>query len=305
MKFAILALIPVAVLLVACAKVLDVPTPYVGDKLVVFGVLSPDSIPTVIVTRTFPTVGTVDLRVAEISQATVYLLKAGRVIGQLPYQGSGRYQANTSLQVQSGEVYSYSVVASGFPSVQSDAERIPLPPLSLSVSLGESTKSPLNGSVRARKIHCLFSDDARTADFYSLEFEQYNQANQLAFNTFGLDRTDDVEDGCGFKSRNRLAEYNLQDLCFSNGIGQLTIGAELEGFVRTGANRGQKIKAERMVITLRRTNRGYQEYNRTFYIESDDPFQAFDPPKVRYSNVKGGYGFVGAYSQRRVSVQLQ
>lgn len=291
-----------SIILVACAQVLNVPTPYVGNKLVIFGVLTPDSIPTLVVTRTYPTVGAVNLTTSTLTQASVFLLENGRLISQLQHQGHGLYQAPKGMKVSMGKAYSYSVTAAGFSPVQSDYEQIPAPPLSFSATLEESIISPLNASYPSRKIHCQFSDETTTTDYYSVEFEAYSQGSRLAFNSFGLDRPDDVEDGCGFRSRNKLGEYNLRDVCFNTGTGSLNVGVELEGSAQSGVVRGKKLKAESIVVTLRRTNRGYQEFNRTFYVESDDPFQAFDPPKVRYSNVKGGYGFIGAYGQTKISM---
>ena len=149
---------------------------------------------------------------------------------------------------------------------------------------------------------CSFVDDPRTTDFYSLQVEGYGKYGLLAVNTFGLDRPDDVEDGCGFRSWGRFNEYNVTDVCLRNGTGAMSLGIELRGHTRTGPMRGKLVDCEYITARFRRTNRGYQEFARSFYTESDDPFQAFQPPTVRYTNVTGGFGFVAAYSQQTVIV---
>lgn len=304
MRATLVILLPLSILIAACTKVLDVPTPYVGDKLVIVGVLTPDSIPTLLVTRTFQTVGNIDLKANIISNAQVYLLENGQQIGQLIHRANGQYEAPAKLKIREGKAYSYSVVAAGFPSVHSSYEEVPSPPLSFSVDLGELISSPFGSSADNRRIRCQFVDDLTTKDYYSISFELYSQSYSLAFNSFGMDRPDDIEDGCGFRSRGQPNEYNLTDLCFSKNVGTLVVGVDLEGFARTKDSQILKLKAQSIVVSLRRTNQGYQEYSRTFSIESDDIFQAFDPPKVRYSNVQGGYGFIGVYSQRKISVKL-
>ena len=110
---------------VGCAKVLDVPTPYIGDRLVIFGVLSPDSIPTVLITRTYPTVGTVTLSGKSIDNATVLLMTNNQAISQLYLVEPGRYEARNRVAFVAGQTYSYSVVAAGYPAVVSNPEPIP------------------------------------------------------------------------------------------------------------------------------------------------------------------------------------
>ncbi|KAB7727252.1 DUF4249 family protein [Rudanella paleaurantiibacter] len=62
-------------------------------------------------------------------------------------------------------------------------------------------------------------------------------------------------------------------------------------------------KVDQLRVSLIRANRGYFEYNRAF--NANEGFlQAFQPPQVRYSNVKGGYGIILSYNSDTVTIRL-
>ncbi len=283
--------------LLACTKDLGVDLPYEGDRLVVYGVLSPDSVATLRVSQTYPTTGRY-LYGRWVSTAVVRLYEAGVLVEQLRHQSDGRYVSTGNFKPMSGKVYHYTVSNAGFPDLQSLPERVPEPIRIDRYQFDESIPAALNPGVPARKLICQFTDAEQPNDYYTVQLLGYNTGQRVAVNSFGLDRPDEFEDGCGFRSNGQMNQYNLSDICFNGQTTMVRVGVELEGTIQP---RGPNGKVDKVVLTLRRANRGYFEYNRTF--NANEGFLlAFQPPQVRYSNVRGGYGIILAYSKDEITI---
>lgn len=268
--------------LLACTKDLGVDLPYEGDRLVVYGVLSPDSIATLRVSQTYPPTGRY-LYGRWVSTAVVRLYEDSILVEQLRHQSDGRYVSASNFKPQPGKLYHYMVSNVGFPDVRSLPERVPEPIRIDSYQFEELIPAAINPGKPARKLICQFTDLRQSNDYYAIQLLGYSTGKRVAVNSFGLDRPDEFEEGCGFRGLGRSNEYNLSDICFSGQMTAVRVGVELEGPVQPGGKNG---KVDRVVLTLRRANRGYFEYNRTF--NANEGFlQAFQPPQVRYSNVEG------------------
>lgn len=283
--------------LMGCTKELGFDLPYEGDRLVLYGILSPDSVATLLVSRTYPPTGRY-LYGRWVTSATVRLYEDSVFIDELRHQKDGRYVS--TFKPKAGKSYHYTVFSSEYGEAVSQPERIPNPLAIQSYEFSESIAALVNPGKPARKLICHFTDDPTTTDFYALQLAGFQQGSPVALNSFGLDRPDDYGDGCGFKSQGQLNQYNLSDVCFSGQSTAARVGVELEGPVQPS---GRNVEVDKLTLTLVRSNRGYYEYQRTFNA-SEGFLQAFQPPQVRYSNVKGGYGIILAYSTASVAIQL-
>ena len=285
--------------MVSCTKDLGFDLPYEGDRLVLYGVLSPDSVATLRVSQTYPPTGRY-MYGRWILTAVVRLYEEGVLVEQLRHQSDGRYVSESTFKPKPGKSYHYIVSNAGFPDVQSLPERVPEPIRIDRYQFDESIQAAVNPGVPARKLICQFMDPEQPNDYYSLQLSGYSDGQPVAVNSFGLDRPDEFEDGCGFRSNGQSNEYNLSDICFSGQTTAIRVGVELEGPVQPGGSNGS---VNKVVLTLRRANRGYFEYNRTF--NANEGFLlAFQPPQVRYSNVRGGYGIILTYSKDQVVINL-
>lgn len=283
--------------LMACTKDLGIDLPYEGDRLVVYGVLSPDSVATLRVSQTYPTTGRY-VYGRWVVTADVRLYEDSALVEQLRHQYDGRYVSVNNFKPQPGRFYHYTVSNAGFPPLQSLPERVPEPIQIDGYQFDESIPAAVNPGKPARRLVCQFRDAKQSSDYYAVKILGYSQDQRVAVNSFGLDRPDEFEDGCGFRGYGQSNEYNLSDVCFNGQATTVRVGVELEGPVQPSGSNG---KVDRVVLTLRRANRGYFEYNRTF--NANEGFLlAFQPPQVRYSNVKGGYGIILAYSKDEVVI---
>lgn len=283
--------------LMACTKDLGIDLPYEGDRLVLYGVLSPDSIATLRVSQTYPTTGRY-LYGRWVVTAVVRLYEDSVFVEQLRHQSEGRYVSASNFKPQPGRLYHYTVSNAGFPDVQSTPERVPEPIRIDRYQFGESIPAAINPGKPARKLICQFTDAKQPGDYYAVRVVGYNRNQRVAVNSFGLDRPDEFEDGCGFHGTGQSNEYNLSDVCFNGQTTMVRIGVELEGPIQP---RGPNGEVDKVVLILRRANRGYFEYNRTFNA-GEGFLQAFQPPQVRYSNVRGGYGIILAYGKDEVTI---
>lgn len=284
---------------VSCTRDLGVDLPYAGDRLVLYSVLSPDSVAALIVGKTYPPTGRYVYQ-AGISTAVVRLYEDSVLVEQLPHQRSGRYVSVSGFKPRPGRLYYYTVSTPGFPDAYSMGERVPLPVRISHYEFNEAISAAVNPGVPARKLVCQFTDAPPPGDYYAVQVSGYSRGNFVAVNSFGLDRSDEFEDGCGFRSAGRGSQYNLSDVCLNGQLATVRIGVELVGPIQPGGENGT---VDQAVVELVRANRGYFEYNRTFSAK-DGLLQAFQPPQVRYSNIRGGYGIILAYSAEKVFINL-
>ncbi len=281
----------------ACTKDLGRDLPFNGPDLVLYGVLSPDSVVTLQVRQTYPPTGRYVYEKG-VQTALVYLYEDSVRIEQLRHQQEGQYGSARNTKPQVGKSYYYVVSSPGYPDAYSLPERIPGPVKISDVVFDEAISAPLNSGVPARKLVCTFTDPATPNDYYSIDIAGYSDEKEVAVNSVGLDRPDEFEDGCGFRSNGQSNGYNLSDICFNGQTTTVRVGVELEGPTRPTGIRG---KVTKILLRLHRTNRGYFEYNRTFNI-GEGLLQAFQAPQVRYSNVRGGYGIILAYNSDTVTI---
>ncbi|RIV18786.1 DUF4249 domain-containing protein [Fibrisoma montanum] len=279
----------------SCTKDLGVDLPYEGNRLILYGVLSPDSVVTLRVGHSYPPTGR-SVFDDGIQTAEVHLYEDSILVDKLAHQGEGFYVSTTSFKPTAGKSYYYQVLATGYPQAQSKPERIPDPVKFQNYKFDEVIRSTINSGFPTRKLTLSFIDDTQPDSYYAVDLRAYLEDQVLAINTFGLDRPDDVEDGCGFRSAGELNEYNLSDICFNGQSTIVRIGVELQGYIQPGGRVGS---ADEIILSLRRTNRGYYEYKRTFNAV-EGFLQAFQPPQLRYSNIDGGYGIILVYSKDEI-----
>ncbi|WP_019991224.1 DUF4249 domain-containing protein [Rudanella lutea] len=287
-------------ILSGCTKELGFDLPYDGDKLVLYGVLSPDSVVSLRVSRTYPPTGRYNYG-RWVTNARVQLYEDSLLVEELSHLANGRYVSPSNFTPQPGRSYYFTVSSSGMPDSYSLPEQVPERIKIGQYAFAEPIEAQVNAGVTARKLDCRFTDSPATTDYYAVRLSGYSRGFFVAINSFGLDRPDEYGDGCGFRSAGQLNEYNLSDVCFSGQPTTVRVGVELEGPVQPGGLRG---KLDQLRVSLIRANRGYFEYNRTF--NANEGFlQAFQPPQVRYSNVKGGYGIILSYSSDTVTIRIE
>jgi hypothetical protein len=280
-------------LLTSCEKELGYDLPYEGDRFVVYGVLSPDEIVSVQITKTYPPTG--KYLFEDIDYATVALYEDSIFVENLRHQGKGVYVSASKRKPETGKSYFVRVTAEGFPEAVTRPEKIPVPVRIDEYDFSEKISSIRHTDYPTRKLTFTFTDDPATEDYYTARVLGFHQQNKVHVEAFSGDRPAEAEDVCGFTGDD---EFSLRDVCFSGLPYTLNIGVETRGNEQPS---GQKKDCDRMVLTLKRSNYTHYEYLRTYYNE-EGFLQVFYPPRPRYTNVIGGYGILAAYSETRVEL---
>ncbi|RMG19535.1 MAG: DUF4249 domain-containing protein [Bacteroidetes bacterium] len=278
-----------------CSKVIEYELPYPGDQLVVYGLLTPDEAVRIRLTHTVAPLGShpKDLSVAG---AEVKLYENAHPLETLEYAQNGIYRSPSGFRPQTGQLYSLTIRAAGFPELSTDAIEIPSQIPIDSYNLVDSALIALNEGLSAAQLNISFTDPA-AVNYYELVVETcLNMTDcEVGGNQWLLDIPETEQQRCGFAWDRNLY---FKDICINDTPFTLKLGLETSTFTRSGP-----MKFKQVLIELRHINRSYYEYLKT-HLQPEDFELAFTEPQLLYSNVKGGYGMLGAYSKSRLLIDL-
>jgi hypothetical protein len=301
--FKIMLKVLLVAIIAGCQKDLGVELPYEGKRLVVFGLISADSIVSVKVDGTGPPTG-VFLYADSVADASVELFEDGVFLETLKYTGKGIYRSPNNFKPVTGKGYSIKVTAPGFPPAETSSEIIPSRVQLEEYILGDTIPSIFTGET-ARRVTFTFIDDAQESDFYNAIIIGQYKGNYTYLNTFVADRPYEAsEDICGFPSEG--SQYVLQDVCFNGQPFTFSLGVAMVGSVQEvkGIDKrpGEQVECDQIFLRLRKITKTYRDYLRVAGIENEGFLSAFTIPIREYTNIKGGYGVWAAYSEDVVDV---
>jgi hypothetical protein len=293
--FKITLLITALITLQSCEKELDVRLPFEGERLVIYGLISPDSTFHVTVGKTYPPTGkynTLEDYGVEGAEVTIY--ENGSLLETLTEDGKGSYRS-FAYKPRVGISYIVKVKAIGYPDAESEPELVPTPVRLIGHKFDEEVVSPFNESVPSRKLSVTFEDEGSEVNFYVVQLQGYYDLYRGATTVFDMDRPDGIEDICGFRAAGN--RYVLKDACFNGRAYTRNFGIELSGAVQDGGSKdGPNALFDTVTFSLKKVNKSYSDYLYTGY--QDDSFlSAFVPISNQYNNIKGGYGIWAAYSE--------
>jgi hypothetical protein len=297
-------IIILALIVGACERELGVDLPYQGDRLVLYGVLFPDRVVSLKLSKTVPATGT-NLFGEGVTHATVSLFENDLFVENLIHTSEGVYtSANFKPKILNS--YTVKVVAEGFPAIETAPEIIPDTLGVVRYDFSDTITSTFNEDYPARKLVLQFNDLPAGENFYNLEINGLYQNKYVAIQTFDIDRLDGLEDLC--VARGNYNTYNIKDVCFENSAFTMNVGVETRGFLQAdepGSNAPTNERnCDKVAIKLRNVTPAYYEYQKSYY-EPEGLLQAFSPPVVRYSNVRGGYGILAAGSEQVFNIRLK
>ncbi|TXK33863.1 DUF4249 domain-containing protein [Pontibacter qinzhouensis] len=282
----------------SCTKDLDYELPYLGDKLVVNGLLSPDSVVSLRVSTTMPVTGDFRTKLG-VTAATVAFFENGMLVESLLHTGNGTYRSPSGFKPVPGKAYAVQVSAEGFAAVETLPETVPFPPELGQLVFQEQVKSIFN-DVPTRKLSVELKSKGDVAAFYNLNVQPMYRGRKLTANTFYTDKVLETGDPCGFMGDGN--EFNLSDACFSGGSYTVNIGVELRGFVTIGQNL-ELVNADQVVLTCRSISKGYYEHLENGY-QPDGYLMAIMEPRFVHTNVIGGFGMLAAYNEHKIILNL-
>lgn len=287
-----------------CERPLGVDLPYEGDKLVLFGVLSPKNVVSLQISKTVPATGS-HIFGDGVTNAFVALYEDGIFIENLIHTSKGIYSSQKQYKPKIRKSYHVKITANGFPPVETLPEVIPDTLRSVQYRFDQTITSTLNEDIPTRWLSLTFEDVDENSNFYNLEIVGSYQNKYVAIQTFDVDRPDGIEDLC--VSGGNYNNYFIRDVCFQNTRFNMNIGVETIGFLQAedpnNPSRTNERKCDEITVTLRNITPTYYEYQKSYY-EPEGLLQAFSPPIIRYSNVNGGYGILIAGSEQAITFKL-
>jgi len=291
------------VVLMACEKPLGIDLPYSGDKLVLFGVLSPRKIVSLQLSKTVPATGK-HVFGDGVTHATVALYEDGTFVENLIHTSKGIYVSPTNYKPEIHKKYHVRVVAEGFPSVETSPETIPDTLNSIQYQFDKTITSALDEDLPTRWLSLTFKDVNGGTGFYNLGVSGLYRKKEVSIQTFDIDRPEGIEDLC--VSRGNYNNYFVRNVCFQYTSFTMNIGVGTTGFLQADdpdnpATTNER-KCDEILVTLRHISPTYYQYQKSYY-EPEGLLQAFSPPMIRYSNVKGGYGIVMAASEQVIRLK--
>lgn len=289
----------ISTLCFSCEKELNIELPYNGNKLVIFGVLSPDKIVSIKLSKTIPPTGLNEFGKG-IDNATVKFFEDGKIVEILKYTSKGEYVSTNNFMPKIGKKYHVEVKAEGFPDVSSEPETIPSKISGIDFTFGEDITSPISSDTPAKKLILGFDDDTNEDNFYVIIPELTSKNRPLVFNAFNIERNfGSPADACGFDGN--LNNFCYTDVCFKGKV-KAKIGVEIKGGLqgkdfdfKNPDSYGEK-DADKIFFKIRKITKNYYNYVLTDG-ELDGIFKAFVPTIARQSNIKGGYGIIIACNE--------
>jgi hypothetical protein len=295
-----------AILLGGCQKELGYDLPYAGDRLVIYGFLSPDRVVGVNIGKSYPPTGDY-LFEDGIANATVALYEDDVLLEHLVHTERGNYVSGSGYRPQVGKAYFIKVTAEGFPPAETLPEVIPSQVGVDSFTFRDTVISPLNEDFPALRLSFSFTDTPGQVNYYNPDVVVYYQGEVLGVNVFDLDRAMGVEDMCAYYDG---IYFLVRDLCFADQSFTLNLGVESRGAVQREGyvvppdsirKHGGNPRFDRAELYLNSITRNYYEYLKTSY-QPEGIDLAFNGPRPQHTNVKGGYGILAAYNRHKVQI---
>ncbi len=284
----------IAMLAAACSKEVDMIIPYTGDQLVVNGLLSPQQVVKVSVSRTAPVIGPIQNNLA-VEDAMVSLSRENQFVEVLSHTGGGVYASPSGFTPQVGQSHHFVIEGAGGEKLTTDRQTIPPAPLVTELRYQADAVLPLNDNSNAGGLY-LTVVDTLPQGFYAIDVRGFRLAEEVAINVWALNETDEVASACGFIGGNDTFDFSKS--CFADNVYQTQYGVETTGFLN-----GEEVDCTHLEVSVTKISEDYYRYLETS-VQPEGIDLAFTEPQIVFSNVTGGYGIVGATHPVTFTIEL-
>jgi hypothetical protein len=300
---AIIKLIPILaiVFLAACEKEVEVNLPKSDSKIVLNCIMSEDSLFSVSVTRT-KKLYTDDNASIIIENAVVALYENNVFKENLPYVAEGVYTSKT-FRPTNGNKYKVVVKANGFKDAYAEEELIKQATIS-DVNFKDSVYSNQNDTYGV--VSFMIDDPKTVSNYYELEVDLISyipdfgsgpgsgnpptDSIRMVYPTFMLIKDEALKENYTPSGIDGETDYGTDVLQFSD---KFIDGKnyKVEAFISSSS----LDYSDSMMVKIKSVSKSYYEYKRTVLQQGNvGPFS--EPVKV-FTNVVGGTGILGSYSQ--------
>ena len=287
----------ITISLLACTKEIDLEFPIAESQIVVNGIINPDSIIKINLTKTLPLATTSDFPIIE--NAIVIIKENGILIDTLTYQNKGNYILDYNPKI--GNTYRLEVQTPGYESVFAE-DIIPGKPKfdachhrgRYSINIHELSNINYWISVQ-KKDYAEGENFSYDSTKVSLTTPFYLSSNCIPCDDFNAIQDDGFNE---YFTYIRLNDGRTQHY-------PINISIEKTSFVQPNLRKADSNQTAYINITNASEN--YDKYLKSSMIDfMNNDFNdvgAFTKPVTIFSNIENGTGIFGAYSNTRIDIK--
>jgi len=285
-------LIFLPLLLLSCEKTLSPDLLYEGDKIVLHAILNPNTAFQAQLTISLPPVG-LQQEITYVQGASVRLVSETGNILALEEEAEGIYAAPLNWRPQTGVRYYLTASASGFPDIETTLVLVPTTPSISQFGFQDSAFTPSGSNNRSGgEINFSIPHNPSIPEYFHFEarFVWDSLIDPFAFLSVQEILAGNVS--CGYGG----GEF-LSDACFVINPFPLSFRTSIPAVRRTGE------RPKQIEFVVAQTSESYFRYYELLN-QPEDIELAFSEPAPSYSNVRGGYGLLGARHERVFQIIL-
>jgi Domain of unknown function (DUF4249) len=297
-------------LILACReKEIEYDLPFEGEKLVVIGILNPDETFNVKVTHTWTPTGIIPKNTF-VNDATVTVLEDGKLKEQLIFEKDGNYISSKGGKPLFGRNYTVEVTSPKYSKVYSEKVKLPNNNANYTFEQISDIIYKYNAEIPKDQISITITDNSFEQNYYAVGFNLFGKfsddgKSQYTGSSFYINDDDKKTQNkeCSFNAsfyKENIGEgvrvFNNQCFTTSKPVFNFVIEkAYYNGFQN---NKTIYKKIEKPTLNVYQFDKGYFEYLKL----KDQPEglfeRAFTEPHTTYTNIKGGYGIIGAITKK-------
>ena len=290
----------------ACETVVTIDIPEHEPRLVVYGLISPDSTWQIQVTRSAGTLQK-NQDLSAVTNATVVIKEENNIVATLTHSGNGYYSDENSRPI-AGTSYSIEVSASGFENITASAH-IPDEFIHTSLIEGDWNEAEWGGLEFDGTISFNFNDPAGEENFYQLKV--YKKSVEYQGNIVYYDRyfessdqaiiseaTVDIEDNGRWSGSTAL----FSDALFDGESYDLKIIPRFDHSREDEGDSTADTLSYRFDLT--QISEDYYRYKRAYRAYQDANDNPLAEPVQIYSNIEGGFGLFTGFNTSRSTIEV-
>jgi hypothetical protein len=297
------------ILFLACReKEIEYDLPFEGEKLVVIGVLNPDQPFNVKVTHTWTPTGIIPKNTF-VDDATVNVLEDGKLKEQLILEKEGIYISKKGTKPLLGHQYSVEVYSTKYSKIISEKVQVPENKANFTYEQVPDFKYKYNSDIPKDQVNITIINNPVNLTYYAINFDLFGKLADDGKSTYSgvafyLD--DDgkfsTNKACSFSQslyQNNKSEWVqvFANQCFTTEKPEFHFAVD-KAYGNIQNNKFIYSKIEKPTLNVYQFDKGYFEYLKLLD-QPDGLFErAFTEPHTTYTNIKGGYGIIGAVTKK-------
>jgi hypothetical protein len=304
----ILKAIFLIVLLAACREqIIEGMLPFVGEKVVMYGVFSANNPFKIYISKTFPPSGVLPTpEQTYLPMAVVEVYKNGKFLENLVYQKNGFYGSSTTAEADAN--YKVVVKATGLPVAQSSVVKVPRYSPKFTYQVTRNITPIYNTEIPKDRVSVSLFDTAQSGiRYYYFSFKGFYNDPSVSQRIRVTEESGLVEDeSCG-ESFDAMAEWPTSRLvfgfvntCFVNKTLSKTRIIE-KGTYNYDVRDSKVFQMTHYSLFVGEMTKEYYEYLKTSGVPLGSD-ALFKEPYPFYSNVTNGFGMIAAANEQTVKI---